>query len=126
MYYTLLLFHSYWRYIALLVLLLAIFNAWNKWINKKEYSATDNKLGLFTTIAIHLQFLSGIILYFLSPFVRFSDFGGVMKDSTLRFWTVEHITLMLIAVILITVGKSVVKKAEDEVQKHKKTAIGGI
>jgi membrane protein DedA with SNARE-associated domain len=42
-----------------------------------------------------------------------------MKDSVLRFFLVEHISLMIIAIILITVGYVKSDRAADEFRKHK-------
>jgi len=123
MYSPLLSFHSILRYVALILLLLAIFNAWKGWMGKKEFSKQDEKIALFTMIAFHLQLLTGLTLYFISPFVMLDDLGSAMKDEHLRFWTVEHTSMMLIAVILVTQGRSLAKKAEEAVTQHKRIAI---
>lgn len=85
----------------------------------KAFTAKDKKLGLFALIFTHSQFLIGLILYFISPKVVFS--GAAMKDSALRFFLVEHILLMLVAVALITIGYSKSKKAELDSKKFKLT-----
>jgi len=115
--------HSVLRYVALLLLVIAIFNSFFAWMKKGSYDKKDNQIGLFTFICIHIQLLLGLGLYFISPYVRFSDFGEVMKDPHLRFWTVEHITLMLIAIALITIGRSAVKKTSNPITKHKRIVI---
>ena len=76
-------------------------------------------------VALHLQLVIGLMLYFISPVVKagLSDMGNAMKSPELRFWTVEHISLMIVAIALITVGRIVSKKTTDSVIKHKKTAI---
>ena len=54
--------------------------------------------GFKLMIALDLQMLLGLLLYgMLSPFTRqaMQDFGAAMRDSTLRFWAVEHLTMML-------------------------------
>jgi hypothetical protein len=103
-----------------LLLLLAIIRAWADWLGKKPYSNGQRKLNLFAMISVHTQLLVGLILYFLSPNVQFVS--GMMKNNTLRYWTVEHITGMLIAVILITIGHSRSKKAATPEGKHKAIA----
>jgi membrane protein DedA with SNARE-associated domain len=67
----------------------------------------------------HIQLLGGLILYFISPYVKFE--GGVMKDAVARFYTVEHISMMLIAVALITIGYSKAKRAANSAAKGKTT-----
>ncbi|GGH11569.1 cytochrome B [Mucilaginibacter phyllosphaerae] len=114
-------FHSGFRYIVIILLLLAIFNALVGWLGKKPYTQGNRKLNLFAMISAHTQFLLGIILYFLSPFVRFG--GGVMKDAEARYWTVEHIAMMLFAIVLITIGHSKSKKIILPEGKHRIIAI---
>ena len=121
MYSLLLSFHSFWRYVVLLLLIIAIVRSISGWMGKRAYSSSDNKTGLFATIAIHIQLLFGLFLYFISPLVKFSDFGAVMKNAEDRYWAVEHTGLMLVAVVLITVGRILSKKAVLDIARHKKT-----
>jgi uncharacterized membrane protein SirB2 len=113
--------HSGFRYIVLLLVLLAIVRSWADWLGKKSYSEGNRKLNLFTMISAHTQLLIGIVLYFLSPFVQFGS--QTMKDATTRYWTVEHLTGMIIAIILITIGHARSKRASAAELKHKSIAI---
>ena len=113
--------HSGLRYIVLLLVLLAIIRAWADWLGQKPYSEGNRKLNLFAMISVHTQLLVGIVLYFLSPFVQFGS--NTMKDATTRYWTVEHLTAMIIAIILITVGHSKSKEALLPEGKHRAIAI---
>ena len=125
MYKGLLDLHSLLRYIALLLLIITIIKSFSGWLGKKPYETLDNKLSLFTLISTHLQLLIGLVLYFISPMVQagLSNMGMAMKDPVLRFWTVEHISLMIVAIALITIGRISSKKATDSIVKHKKTAL---
>lgn len=120
---TILTVHSVLRYAVLLFLLLAIFNSLTKWMAKKPFLPGDRKLSLFTLIFTHLQAVLGFILYFQSDLVRFDNMKATMGERVLRFFTVEHILLMLIAVVLITVGNSKSKRASTDVAKHKGVAV---
>jgi len=102
------------------LLLIAIIRAWADWLGKKEYNEGQRKLNLFAMISVHTQLLIGLVLYFLSPFVQFNS--ETMKVHDTRYWTVEHITGMLIAVVLITIGHSRSKKAATPEGKHKAIA----
>jgi hypothetical protein len=122
MYGTFLLLHSSVRYIVLVLVLVLIVKSFMGWQNKSEFTGGDNKLSLFTLIATHTQFLLGLILYFfVSPFVRFN--ADTMSNRDLRFWTVEHILIMIIAIALITAGRSTMKKLPDGPSKHKRLFI---
>jgi len=74
-------------------------------------------------ISAHIQLLVGLALYAMSSMVTFSDMGSVMKTANLRYWTVEHISMMVIAIVLITVGHSKSKKAATAQAKHRSIAV---
>ncbi len=113
--------HSGLRWIVLALLVAAIIKAFSGWKGNSQFTEGDRKLALFTLIFTHIQLLLGLWLYFISPKVAFVE--GFMKDSVLRFYSVEHITLMLIAIILITVGFSAAKRASEDAARFKKIAV---
>jgi uncharacterized membrane protein YozB (DUF420 family) len=123
MYNFLLGLHSGLRYIVLLLLAIAIIMAITALFGKKEYSATNRKINLFTMIATHTQLLTGLILYFFSPLVQYGNMGEAMKNMITRYWTVEHAVLMLFAVALITVGHARSKKGDLAINKHRAIAL---
>ena len=100
--------HSGLRWILLILLVATIFTVAGKRDGKKSLTAQDKKLSLFTLIATHLQAVLGLGLYFMSGKVAFSDV--TMSNPTLRFFTMEHTLMMLIAIILITLGNGKAKK----------------
>ncbi|MGV3504973.1 MAG: hypothetical protein ACO1O1_14785 [Adhaeribacter sp.] len=126
MYEFLLQFHSINRWAVLLFALLVLFKSFSGWQGRKAYTKQDN---LFHTIFIgllHLQLLTGILLYFIySPITgqALADFGASMKNKSLRFWAVEHFVGMVIAVVIAQVGRIVSKKASSVELKHKKAFI---
>lgn len=79
------------------------------------FTAGDQKAALFLLIFTHLQALIGFYEYLTGPYgIKLLDtlsMGEVMKSPTNRFFLVEHVTGMLIAIILITVGYSRSKRA---------------
>ncbi len=109
-------------YFVTIVLIVAIVKFILGAAGKKTYTSLDNKLSLFSLIGVHTQFLIGLILYFVSPVVAagLEDVGATMKDANLRFWTVEHISIMIVGIILITVGRSLGKKAPTDTAKFAK------
>jgi hypothetical protein len=118
--------HNLFRWLVLVVLVLAVLFAFIGWFGKKDWGKKDNLAGLLLTIFMDIQFLVGFILYaFVSPVTRaaFADFGAAMKDETLRFYAVEHIFMMLIALVLVHIGRSKSKKATPEWKKHRVSAI---
>lgn len=129
MYPTLLLLHSWTRWLVLIFGLIAFLRALSGWLGRKPYTGADNGMGAAFVGSMHLQLLLGLILYFVSPFgasaFETAKAAGtsVMKDAAGRFFAVEHLALMLVAVICAQVGRSTSKKTLDAVLKHKKAAI---
>ncbi len=113
--------HSGFRFLVILLVLLAIVQSLSGWLGKKPYTESNRRLNLFAMVSVHIQFLLGIALYFLSPFVQFN--GAAMKNFDTRYWTSEHITMMLIAIVLITIGYSRSKKLVLPEAKHRTVAI---
>ena len=126
MYNTVKILHSYWAYLVLLVLLVAVVNAIIKSVSGKDYVAKDFRISLFTLIVSHIQLLLGLLLYFVSPRLEFFSelgMGGVMKDAVNRLYLVEHPLVNIIAVTLITIGYSKHKKKLTSKSKLKIIAI---
>ncbi len=123
MYQVLLIIHSILRYAFLFSALYAIYRSVSGWQNKLPYTDRDNKASVFLILFTHSQVVIGLLLYFVfSPYTA-TPMKEAMKDSVLRFWKVEHISMMLIAAVLIQVGRIVSKKASTDLEKHKKAAI---
>jgi hypothetical protein len=113
--------HSIIRYFLLILLLIVIVRSLQRWLSKSTYDKLDDKLSLVLFMFTHTQFLLGVILFFVSPIVIFS--GASMKDSTARYWLVEHNTGMIIAIALISIARISSKKITDAVTKHKRMFI---
>ncbi|MCP9290364.1 cytochrome B [Gracilimonas sediminicola] len=113
--------HSGLRWIVLVLIVWALFKAVTGWTGKKDYQKSDRLAALLALIFTHIQLLIGLVLYFISPKVSFQS--GVMESQVLRFYTVEHMSMMIIAIALITIGFSTAKRMSDSVAKHKRIAI---
>lgn len=119
LYHILLRSHSGLRWVFLLLMLLSLY-----YLAQNAFSAREKnirKLNLFTMIMAHIQLLLGFSLYFTSPKVVFA--ASSMKDTVLRFFLVEHISLMLIAIALITIGYVKTKTISQTVSGAKKAFI---
>lgn len=127
MYTTVQFLHSWWAYLVVFVVLIATINALAGLFTKKEYGHKDFRLALFALIVTHIQLLIGLVLFFVSPLglksISNNGMGTVMKDSLLRLYAVEHPTVMIITVILITIGYSKHKKKLVSNKKFKTLAI---
>jgi hypothetical protein len=102
MYNGLLHLHNLLRWIILILLLVALFQAFTK--NKAL-----TKTSLFLMISAHITLLVGLYQWFVGnlgfKMIQSAGMGEVMKNSATRFWAIEHITGMLVGIILITVAR---------------------
>lgn len=117
--------HSLLRWIMLILLIMTVVRSYNGWKSKRSFTPGDKKLTLFTLIFSHVQLLIGFLLYMVSPIVQsaMEDMGAAMKDPTLRFYAVEHILVMIIAILIITVGNAMAKRAANDTDRFKKIFI---
>ena len=117
--------HSAGRWVVLLLLLFAIFNSLIA--GRRPFIRTDNRMGLILTIVADIMLLIGIVLWFTGSWgyktIQASGMAAVMKDATQRFYVVEHLAGMLIAIILIHIGKAQARKQISDAAKHRRTLI---
>jgi hypothetical protein len=105
-------------------LLIVIVTSFIGWRSNKPYTALDNKFSLYLLIFTHLQLVVGLILYFISPYVQFN--GSTMSDKVTRYWTVEHVFMMIIVVALITIARATSKRMPTDQARHRRLAIFNI
>jgi L-asparagine transporter-like permease len=117
--------HSVGRWIVLLLLLFAIINS--LLAGTRPFIRSDNRLGLLLTIFADLMLLVGIYLYFAGDWgyklIQRNGLSVVMKTPGLRFFAVEHMAGMLIAIILIHAGKAQARRPISDRAKHRRTMI---
>lgn len=126
MYPTLLVVHSLLRWIVLVVAVIALVRAVGGWSSRRPWTPTDERVGKQFILFLDLQFVIGLLLYVVfSPITTaaFSNFGGAMRDTITRFWAVEHITGMVIALALAHIGRVKGRKLVDATSRHRTTAI---
>ena len=99
--------HNFLRWVILFFLLLSLIQAFGK-------KAALQKTSLWLLIASHITLLIGLYQYFTGAFgfkfFQNNSVGEVMKNSLMRFWAVEHIAGMVIAIVLITIARGKAKK----------------
>ena len=117
-------FHSLLRWVLLLLLIAALIKALRGKKGGVPFTVGDKKISLYTMISAHLQLILGGFLYAVSPTVQnaISNMGAAMKDGVARFWAVEHISMMIIAIALLTIGHIKCKKAKSDQAKFKAQA----
>lgn len=126
MYATLLTVHNLLRWAVLLGGLYAITKSVLGIMHKRDFTKQENLSHALFVGFCHLQLLLGLILYFISPVVDqalANGMGAAMKDPASRFVAVEHISSMIIAIVLIQVGRTLSKKQTEAMAKHKKAVV---
>lgn len=125
MYQGLLHLHNLLRWVILILAVIAIVKAFAGMTSRKPFTNTDKKIGLFLMVAAHIMFMIGLFQWLAGDWgintIRKMGMGEVMKNSIYRYWAIEHITGMVIAIALITVGRGVGKKNIADRIKHQRT-----
>jgi hypothetical protein len=120
-YTVLLLAHSLIRWLVVTSLLVAIIRAYLALSTNAAFSKTDNAIRHWTATFTHIQFMAGFALYFISPLVKafYANKHDGLQNATLSFFSIIHILLMFIAIIIITIGSARAKRQPQDRAKHK-------
>ena len=116
MYSALLTVHSYLRYAVLALVLLVLLRYAAALLGGRAWNDGDEGIGRWMIRVWDLQFLLGLVLWFLSPIVQFgfANFGEAMGDHQLRQFLVEHPVLNLLAIGVLHAGWIRARKAADD------------
>lgn len=125
MYQILLPLHSLVRWFVLISLVFAIYRAYRGKFKKLDFSAFDHNVMLMAIKILQIQFCIGVALYVISPIVRYflNNFKTAVHLREIRFFGMEHITIMVASVVVITLGSEKVIKANDPQQKYRIMAL---
>lgn len=125
MYPVLLASHSLVRWLVLVSLLYAIIRAYQGWRSKGKFTAMDNSVRHWTATIVHIQFLLGVGLYFISPIVDYflHHFQDALHQREIRFFGMEHSVMMFLAVAVISIGSGKATREIKDAGKFKIMAI---
>jgi hypothetical protein len=125
--YTFVLFaHNIFRWLVLIAGIITVVMSFVGLFSKSDWTRTNEKMGLGYVSLLDMNVLLGLLLYiFFSPVTKaaFANFGVAMGDNTLRFFAVEHIFGMIVALTVAHVGRVLTKKATEPLKKHRTVAI---
>ena len=122
MYNALLHAHSGLRWIALLLICIAIVNAIVSQTSG-QYLKKDKMINLFAMVFLHIQLLIGLGLFFINERSKISYSEAWIKNDMFRFYGLEHILAMVVAVVIVTIGRKKAEKLTGTRDKHRKIAI---
>lgn len=120
MYLPLLTIHNAMRWVVMVLLLVSIYRAFRGYRLKSVFSAGDNALRHWTATTVQLQMLIGFVLYFNSPFVSSFWHGENTQDVGQGevFFAIVHLSLMFVAVTVLSVGSALTKRRPTAKQKY--------
>ena len=114
--------HSLFRWLVLSGLIYTILRAGMALRSRRSFTRTDEALRHWTATIAHIQLVIGCILYFTSPLVKlfFSHFkGGSIARRELTFFGVVHVSLMFMAIVVITIGSALARRKEADRDKFR-------
>ncbi len=125
MYQTLLTVHSLVRWISLVLLVYMIIRAYSGWLSSGKFTSGDSSIRKWTITSLHLQLIIGIILYFISPITTYfiGHFSETVGTRSIRFFGMEHVIMMLAAIVIATIGSARSKRRPEDILKFKTLAI---
>ncbi|GAA4322224.1 hypothetical protein GCM10023149_22420 [Mucilaginibacter gynuensis] len=117
--------HSLVRWLVLLSLLFSIFRSYSGWLKKKTYTGFDNTVRHITATIAHIQLIIGVALYFISPIVSYflHNFKEAVHMRQIRFFGMEHVTMMLTGIVLVTIGSAKAKRKLTDNDKFRTQAV---
>ena len=116
---AILVLHNLLRWAVLLFGVLTVMNGLSGYSRKRIFTESDNKSNLLFMICCDIQLLLGIILYIRNDwFSRLQNFSAIKSDAVQRFFAMEHMSMMILAWILVHVGRVMVKRASTDQSKH--------
>ena len=121
MYLTLITLHSILRWLVLISLGYAIYRAYRGYSSCSVFSSTDNSVRHGTATVAHLQLLVGMVLYPQSPVVRhfWENRSEAMHLTDTSFFGLIHLSLMLTAIIVLTIGSALAKRKTTDRAKFR-------
>ena len=110
--------HAIWRWVLLAAGAVVVLRALIGWLGRRPWTRLDDQLGMIYTMAVDIQFLIGLILWFVEPF-NVRHLPVAMSNPLLRFYLLEHPILMLVALVLAHIGRGRSHGAGTDVKKHR-------
>ncbi|WP_426478605.1 hypothetical protein ACP3T3_03830 [Chryseobacterium sp. CBSDS_008] len=125
MYQTLTFLHSLTRWLVLISLIYAIYRSFKGYFSNKKFTGTDNAVRHWTATIAHIQLIIGMTFYFKSPVIQYfwKNFNEAKASFEHVFFSLIHISLMITAIILITIGSALAKRKPSDKEKFKTMAI---
>lgn len=110
--------HAIWRWVMLAAGVIVILKALLGALGRQSWTRLDDRLGMIYMMVIDIQFLIGLILWFVGPF-NFRQLSVAMGNPLLRFYLLEHPILSIVALALAHIGRGRSRSAGTDARKHR-------
>lgn len=120
--------HNILRWVIVILGIVAVLRSFLGWVGKKEWTATERKIGIAFTSSLDIQLLVGLVLYlFISNWglkaILDQGMSFVMGQSEYRFFAFEHVFYMIVALVFAHLGNALPKRVDDDQSKFKRALI---
>lgn len=117
--------HSIWRWFVLVSMLYAVYRGFKGWLQGEPFTSADDTLRHMTATVVHIQLILGLVLYGISPLVRYflQNYHEAVHERDIRFFGMEHSLMMLISVVGVTIGSMLAKRKDNDAAKFRTMAI---
>jgi hypothetical protein len=118
--------HNVLRWLVLAAAVVAVLRSLGGWRGAQPWTPASTGAGRVFVILMDVQLLVGILLYgALSPVTKaaFADFGAAMGERELRFFAVEHVLLMVLAVVAAHLGKVMSARAPNDAGRWRRATL---
>lgn len=111
--------HSLMRWLVLVSLVYAVYRAYTGYRSNAPFSKTDDAVRHWTATIAHIQLLTGILVYTQSPIIKYfwRNFGEAIHQQDTTFFGLVHISLMIIAIVILTIGSALTKRRHTDKEK---------
>ncbi|WP_293944013.1 MULTISPECIES: hypothetical protein [unclassified Sphingobacterium] len=118
---TLLLVHSWSRWLVLGFLLYAIYRASIGYFKNVLFTKADDSVRHWTATVAHIQLMLGIILFTNSPVAKGYWVSGraLLQDFDTTFFGLIHSIMMLTSVVILTIGSALAKRTTADRDKFR-------
>lgn len=119
-----LILHNLTRWVVVILAIYALVRIYKGLFGKNEFAASDRKALSWFSISMDIQLLFGLALYIGNGWwSQFQNMAVAMSQPVLRFFAVEHLTLMLVAVLMAHLAVVFTKRAQNSVSKFRRGAL---
>jgi hypothetical protein len=118
--------HNLVRWVVIIFGLWAVVRAWRGWLGRSTWTPSDERAARLFIGVLDGQFLLGILLYAIfSPLTRraFHDVRTAMRDAPVRYFFLEHVAVMVVAIAVAHIGAAKVRRQPSDIAKFQTAAI---